>query len=79
MEDAKHAKEEHYTANVPADDYYREQINTLQKKLDAAQTEIEMKDEYIDGLEKANMALTKRVNHLRNAMANMIEEKYGNV
>lgn len=77
--EARHAKEESYVANVPADAYYKEQINTLQKKLDAAQTEIEMKDEYIDGLEKSNMALTKRVNHLRNALANMIEEKYSNV
>lgn len=77
--EARHAKEEHYTANIPADAFYKEQINTLQKKLDAQQTENELKSEYIDGLEKANKALSERVNHLRDALANMIEEKYGNV
>ena len=77
--DAKHAKEEKLTADIPADAYYKEQINTLQKKLDSAQTENEMKDEYINDLEKQNMALIKRVNHLREAMANMIEEKYSHV
>ena len=68
-----------FVADVPGDDFYKAQINTLQKKLDSAQIENEMKDEYINDLEKQNMALIERVNHLREAMANMIEEKYSHV
>ena len=76
---AKHAKEEKLTADIPADAYYKEQINTLQKKLEALQTENELKSEYIADLEQNNRALTERVAHLREALANMIEEKFINV
>lgn len=50
----KHAKEEEVTklvADVPADAYYKEQINTLQRKLDSLQTKYEMALNYIEHLE----------------------------
>lgn len=72
----KHAREEHYVANVPSDSYYRAQIRTLQDKLDKTQHEIELKDAYIRDLEASQRALTKKVEHYRNAMIGMMEEKF---
>lgn len=62
-----------YVANVPDDAYYREQINTLQKKLDELQTKNEIQADYIIDLEKTNLGLIERVSHLRNKLADIIE------
>ena len=62
-----------YVANVPDDAYYREQINTLQKKLDELQTKSEIQADYIKDLEKTNLGLIERVSHLRNKLADIIE------
>ena len=63
-------------ANVPGDEYYREQIRTLQRKLDDLQTRTEMQGEYIATLEKDNLRLLERVETLRSKLADMIEGKY---
>ena len=75
----KHAKEEKLVANVPADDYYKAQINMLEKKLDELQTQHEIALDYISDLEKEKIHLTEKVEHLRNAVMGVIEEKYGHV
>lgn len=72
----KHAKEEHYIAEVPSDSYYRAQIRTLQDKLEKFQYEVSMKDEYIKSLEASNRALNVKVETLRNAALGLIEDKY---
>lgn len=72
----KHAKEEHYSAEVPSDSYYRAQIRTLQDKLEKLQYEVSMKDEYIKSLEASNRALNVKVETLRNAALGLIEDKY---
>ena len=75
----KHAKQEltalepeeevvKFVADVPADAYYKEQIRTLQKKLDDLQTHVELKDSYIADLEKRNEYLTERVVRLERAV-----------
>ena len=74
--EAKHAREEHYVANVPSDSYYRAQIRTLQDKLEKLQYEIELKDAYIKDIEASNRALHTKVEHLRNAALGMLEEKF---
>ena len=76
MEDARHAKTEHYVANVPSDSYYRAQIRTLQDKLDKLQHEIDLKDAYIESLEASNKAMATKIDTLRNAALGMIEERY---
>lgn len=72
----KHAKEEHYIAEVPSDSYYRAQIRTLQDKLEKLQYDVSMKDEYIKSLEASNRALNVKVETLRNAALGLIEDKY---
>jgi len=72
----KHAKEEHYAANVPTDSYYRAQIRTLQDKLDKSQHEIDLKDAYIASLESINKALNKKVERLSNAAVGLLEDKF---
>lgn len=72
----KHAKEEHYVANVPTDSYYRAQIRTLQDKLDKSQREIDLKDAYIASLESINKALNKKVERLSNAAVGLLEDKF---
>lgn len=75
----KHAKQElsalepeeevvKFVANVPADAYYKEQIRTLQKKLDDLQTHVELKGDYIADLEKRNTKLSERVVRLERAV-----------
>lgn len=64
-----------YVANVPDDAYYKEQINTLQRKLDELQTKTELQADYIESLEKSNLGLTRRVDHLRSKLADIIEER----
>lgn len=72
----KHAKEEHYVANVPTDSYYRAQIRTLQDKLDKSQHEIDLKDAYIASLESINKALNKKGERLSNAAVGLLEDKF---
>lgn len=72
----KHAREEHYVANVPSDSYYRAQIRTLQDKLDKSQREIDLKDAYIASLESINKALNKKVERLSNAAVGLLEDKF---
>lgn len=74
--EARHAKEEHYVANVPSDSYYRAQIRTLQDKLDKIQHEVDLKDAYIESLEATNRALVAKVEHLRTAALGLLEEKF---
>ena len=75
----KHAKQEltalepeeevvKFVANVPADAYYKEQIRTLQKKLDDLQTHSELQGDYIADLEKRNTELSERVVRLERAV-----------
>lgn len=70
----KHAKQESeeevvkFVADVPADAYYKEQIRTLQKKLDDLQTHSEMQGDYIADLEKRNTELSERVVRLERAV-----------
>lgn len=75
----KHAKQElsalepeeevvEFVANVPADAYYKEQIRTLQKKLDDLQTHSELQGDYIADLEKRNTELSERVVRLERAV-----------
>ena len=54
-------------ANVPADEYYREQINILQKKLEALTLKVEMQAEYIEGLEESNKALSMKLDAAKEA------------
>ena len=72
MDEAKHAKQEmttlepeeeavKFVADVPADAYYKEQIRTLQKKLDNLQTHSELQGDYIADLEKRNAELSERI------------------
>ena len=62
-----------YVANVPDDAYYREQINTLQKKLDELQTQSEMQQDYINTLERNVASMEVRINNLRGKLADIIE------
>lgn len=62
-----------YVANVPDDAYYREQINTLQKKLDELQTQSEMQEDYIKTLERNVASMEVRINNLRGKLADIIE------
>ena len=60
-------------ANVPGDEYYKEQIRTLQRKLDDLQTKTEMQEDYIRTLEADYLKLLERVEHLRSKLADLIE------
>ena len=62
-----------YVANVPDDAYYREQINTLQKKLDELQTQNEIQQDYINTLERNVTSMEVRINNLRGKLADIIE------
>lgn len=62
-----------YVANVPDDAYYREQINTLQKKLDELQTQNEIQQDYINTLERNVASMEVRINNLRGKLADIIE------
>lgn len=68
---AKQGSEEEvvkFVADVPADAYYKEQIRTLQKKLDDLQTHSELQGDYIADLEKRNTELSERVVRLERAV-----------
>ena len=62
-----------YVANVSDDAYYREQINTLQKKLDELQTQNEIQQDYINTLERNVTSMEVRINNLRGKLADIIE------
>lgn len=62
-----------YVANVPDDAYYKEQINTLQKKLDELQTQNEIQQDYINTLERNVTSMEVRINNLRGKLADIIE------
>jgi len=77
--ESKHAKQDltplepeeevvKFVADVPADAYYKEQIRTLQKKLDDLQTHSELQGDYIADLEKRNTELSERVVRLERAV-----------
>lgn len=71
----KHAREEHYEANVPADAYYREQINTLQRKLEDLQTRNEMLEKYNEELEQYRVDSIKRIKKLEKAIIRLSLEE----
>lgn len=75
MGDARHAREEHYVANVPADAYYKEQINTLQRKLEDLQTRNEMLEKYNDELEQYRASSIKRIKKLERAIIRLSLEE----
>lgn len=60
-------------AQVPKDDYYREQIRVLHRKVDDLQIKTEAQSAYIETLERNNLELLDRVDHLRGKLADMIE------
>ena len=62
--------------DVPGDAYYKEQIKTLQRKLDDLNTKTELQAEYISTLEEDNCNLINRVEHLRNKLADLLEGRY---
>ncbi len=64
----KHIKKESYSADVPADAYYKEQINTLQRKLEDLQTRNEMLEKYNDELEQYRASSIKRIKKLERAI-----------
>ena len=71
----KHAREEHYVANVPADAYYKEQINTLQRKLEDTQTRNEMLEKYNEELEQYRVDSIKRIKKLEKAIIRLSLEE----
>ena len=62
--------------DVPGDAYYKEQIKTLQRKLDDLNTKTELQAEYISTLEEDNYNLINRVEHLRSKLADLLEGRY---
>ena len=62
--------------DVPGDAYYKEQIKTLQRKLDDLNTRTDLQAEYIRDLEESNRNLMERVDHLRNKLADILEGRH---
>lgn len=63
-----------YVANVPEDAYYKEQINTLQRKLEDLQTRNEMLEKYNDELEQYRAGAIKRIKKLERAIIRLSTE-----
>ena len=61
----KHDKEETLVAQIAGDEYYRAQINTLQRKLEDLQTNYELALEYINKLEREKEGMAKRIEKLK--------------
>ena len=64
-----------YIAKVPEDAYYKEQINTLQRKLEDLQTRNEMLEKYNEELEQYRAGAIKRIKKLERAIIRLSTEE----